>query len=134
MDFKEAYDRARLDALLDRLTGLGNHRAFQEELDVGSPAPGRIGLGALMLVDVDDLKKVNDERGARGGRRDAAGRGPDHRWAACAGPTARSGSAATSSRSLLPDCGPDEAEVIARRILAGALSGGPGRSASRRSR
>src|ERR1044072_6045666 len=28
----ELYSRARLDALLDGLTGLGNHRAFQDEL------------------------------------------------------------------------------------------------------
>src|SRR5262245_41377629 len=30
---RQAYDRARLDALRDGLTSLGNHRAFQEELD-----------------------------------------------------------------------------------------------------
>jgi hypothetical protein len=29
---RDLYGRARLDALLDGLTGLGNHRAFQEEL------------------------------------------------------------------------------------------------------
>ena len=35
---REAYDRARLDSLRDGLTGLGNHRAFQEELTSRSPS------------------------------------------------------------------------------------------------
>jgi diguanylate cyclase (GGDEF)-like protein len=65
---REAYDRARLDALRDGLTGLGNHRAFQEELDeqlVDARAEGR--RFALLYVDVDDLKKANDARGHAAG-------------------------------------------------------------------
>ena len=67
-ELREAYDRARLDSLLDGLTGLGNHRGFQEELDVriaqarddGQPL-------ALVMIDVDDLKTINDERGHAAG-------------------------------------------------------------------
>ena len=60
---RDLYGRARADSLLDGLTGLGNHRAFQEELARQLEHAGRTGsLLALILIDVDDLKRVNDER------------------------------------------------------------------------
>lgn len=64
----ELYGQARLDALIDGLTGLGNHRAFQEELarQISQAARQNTAL-ALLLVDVDDLKKVNDGRGHAAG-------------------------------------------------------------------
>ena len=61
---QHAYDRARLDALRDGLTGLGNHRAFHLDLE-GQIAEARADgtpVG-LLMVDVDDLKAVNDARG-----------------------------------------------------------------------
>ena len=65
---EEAYDRARLEVLSDELTGLGNHRAFQEELDRQvarvRTEPGSI---ALLLVDLDDLKKTNETQGHAAG-------------------------------------------------------------------
>ncbi|MET1232956.1 MAG: EAL domain-containing protein [Candidatus Limnocylindrales bacterium] len=66
--FRQEYDRARLTALLDPLTGLGNHRAFQEELArlVADAQRAKAPL-ALLLVDLDDLKRINDERGHAGG-------------------------------------------------------------------
>ena len=62
----DLYGRARQDSLLDALTGLGNHRAFQEELSrqLEHATRHRSPL-ALLLVDVDDLKKVNDEQRPR---------------------------------------------------------------------
>lgn len=62
------YREAREDALADGLTGLGNHRAFQEELgrqirshdDTGTPF-------SLVLMDLDDLKLVNDREGHAAG-------------------------------------------------------------------
>jgi diguanylate cyclase (GGDEF)-like protein len=64
----ELYDRARLDALLDGLTGLGNHRAFQDELARQLEATNREHHAlALLLIDVDDLKVVNDGRGHAAG-------------------------------------------------------------------
>src|SRR5436190_7235317 len=62
------YNRARLDALLDPITGLGNHRAFQEELNRQiAQAQAEEQLLALVMIDLDDLKCVNDEQGhARG--------------------------------------------------------------------
>src|SRR4029079_19066487 len=64
----ELYDRARLDALLDGLTGLGNHRAFQDELARQLEATSREHYAlALLLIDVDYLKVVNDGRGHAAG-------------------------------------------------------------------
>jgi diguanylate cyclase (GGDEF)-like protein len=62
------YSQARLDALLDPITGLGNHRAFQEELHRQIEDAHRQGHPvALAIVDLDDLKRVNDEHGHAGG-------------------------------------------------------------------
>ena len=75
--FSELYGRARHDALVDGLTGLGNHRAFQDELARQIEIAKRQGMPvALMLVDVDNLKSVNDTQGHAGGDRllEAVGR------------------------------------------------------------
>jgi diguanylate cyclase (GGDEF)-like protein len=123
---QDAYDRARLDALHDGLTGLGNHRAFQEELDrqVAS-ARAESGSIALLFVDLDELKQINEAQGHAAG---------DELLRA----TARIilGSLRRSDRGfriggdefgiVLVGSGPDEAVGIARRILANALSGGSG--------
>ena len=62
------YDQARLDALIDPISGLGNHRAFQEEMTRQIEAARRYGHSlALVLVDLDDLKRINDEDGHAGG-------------------------------------------------------------------
>jgi len=125
---RELYGRARLDALLDGLTGLGNHRAFQEELARQLEQAGRTGSPmSLLLVDVDDLKQVNDRRGHSGGdellmsvgrtvsvslrRYDRAFRVGGDEFAI-----------------IMPGADIDSGLVVARRILASALSGGdPGR-------
>ena len=55
---RELYGKARNRRPLDGLTGLGNHRAFQEELARQLEHGGRSGSAlALLLIDVDDLKK-----------------------------------------------------------------------------
>jgi diguanylate cyclase (GGDEF)-like protein len=123
---QHAYDRARLDSLLDGLTGLGNHRAFQEALDEevaeardhGTPL-------ALLMIDVDDLKQTNDRSGHMAGdeilrsvaqimranlrRSDRAFRIGGDEFAL-----------------LLPGCDLDGAEAIANHLLAAALSGNHG--------
>ncbi len=120
----ELYDRARLEALIDGLTGLGNHRAFQDELAhqldaVGTQYPDLV----LLLVDVDDLKTVNDNRGHVAGddllvamgwivatnlrRTDRAFRVGGDEFAI-----------------LLPNADLDMGMAVARRILAAALGGG----------
>ena len=61
---EDAYDRARSEALRDPLTGLGNHRAFQEEMERQWASATRYAQPlALALLDLDDFKLVNDRRG-----------------------------------------------------------------------
>lgn len=56
--------RALAGALRDSLTGLGNHRAFQEELGRTIARVQRSGEAAVCgLVDVDHFKAVNDRYG-----------------------------------------------------------------------
>lgn len=64
------YKVARHDALSDPLTGLGNHRSFQEELPRQIEAARSSGYPlSLALIDLDDLKRTNDERGHAAGDR-----------------------------------------------------------------
>jgi diguanylate cyclase (GGDEF)-like protein len=52
------------DTLVDTLTGLGTHRAFQEELDRQLDAVRRYGhTVALVFIDLDDFKVLNDAGG-----------------------------------------------------------------------
>ena len=121
---RELYGRARQDSLIDGLTELGNHRAFQEELGRQLDFAVRSGTGlSLLLIDVDDLKRVNDERGHASGdellvslgrtataslrRNDRAFRVGGDEFAI-----------------ILPGADVDTGLMVARRILAGALSGG----------
>jgi diguanylate cyclase (GGDEF)-like protein/putative nucleotidyltransferase with HDIG domain len=57
-------------ALTDPLTGLGNHRHFQErlqrELRVAEVGEGSV---SLCLLDVDDFKRINDQHGHPAGDR-----------------------------------------------------------------
>ena len=67
---EDAYARARAESLRDSLTGLGNHRAFQEELErqwVGAArSNARL---ALAVVDLDDFRRINELEGHVGGDR-----------------------------------------------------------------
>lgn len=137
----DAYDRARLDARMDPLTGLGNHRAFQEELtrQVADALREDRPL-SLVILDLDDLKRLNDTEGHASGDQLLATVGRLIR-ATNRASIARSGSAATSSRccSRPPAarrptgwpgaCWPARPE--ATRSCA-ASSGSPSRRASRR--
>jgi diguanylate cyclase (GGDEF)-like protein len=67
---EDAYDRARSEALRDTLTGLGNHRAFQEEMERQWAGAVRHNQPlALAIVDLDDFKRINDDYGHHGGDR-----------------------------------------------------------------
>jgi diguanylate cyclase (GGDEF)-like protein len=127
-ELREAYDRARLDSLLDALTGLGNHRAFQEELDARIAQARDDGTNlALLMIDVDDLKKINDQRGH------AAGDDLLRSVAQMMRANLRRGDSAYRTGGdefalLIPNCDADSAEIIANHLLAAALSGNHGRS------
>ncbi len=56
-------------SLTDPLTGLKNRRALELAVHAWQPAPGQPCLGALLLVDVDHFKRVNDSCGHAEGDR-----------------------------------------------------------------
>lgn len=61
---RELYESEREAALRDSLTGLGNHRSFQESvarLVEGARRHGTV--FSLVLIDIDEFKRVNDTRG-----------------------------------------------------------------------
>ncbi|HTK45938.1 MAG TPA: bifunctional diguanylate cyclase/phosphodiesterase [Patescibacteria group bacterium] len=121
----DLYEQARLDSLVDPLTGLGNHRAFQEELARQVEDARRQGTPiALMLMDLDDLKRINDELGHAGG--DALLAQTGH----LLGSGARRGDRAFRIGGdefvvLMPRTNLDGAMLTARRLLAAALDGAP---------
>jgi diguanylate cyclase (GGDEF)-like protein len=70
LDAARAAEVARLAemAITDPLTGLRNHRAFQEDIGRELQRVARSGIPvALAIVDVDDLKAVNDSLGHQAG-------------------------------------------------------------------
>jgi diguanylate cyclase (GGDEF)-like protein len=120
----DLYGRARQDSLVDALTDLGNHRAFQEELSRQLEQAIRHDTTlALLLVDVDDLKKVNDERGHANGDELLAGLGRITTNAIRRGDRAfRVGG--DEFAVILPNADIETGLVVARRMLASALNGG----------
>ena len=125
-----AYDKARSEAFLDGLTGLGNHRAFQEEMERQWSSASRYGRPlALVLLDIDEFKQVNDSDGHAGGdlllrrigslitdglrRSDRAFRVGGDEFAI-----------------ILPDPDADGAYVVTRRLLARCLEADGRRTAS----
>ena len=70
LDAAHADELARLAqiAVTDPLTGLRNHRAFQEDLARELQRVGRSGLPlALVMLDLDGLKAINDNLGHQAG-------------------------------------------------------------------
>jgi len=116
------YSQARLDAMLDPITGLGNHRAFQEELhrQIEDAARHDHTL-ALAIVDLDDLKRVNDEHGHAGGDQLLASMG---RLLAATSRAADRGFRIGGDEFalLLPHADAQDAHAVMRRILASAVS------------
>lgn len=122
-ELRELYERARLDSLIDPLTGLGNHRAFQEELvrQVEDARRQESPL-SLLLIDLDDLKQVNDRLGH------AAGDALLAEMGRLLGADARRSDRAFRIGGdefvvLMPHTAADKASLTARRLLASALEG-----------
>ena len=80
----------RGEALTDDVTGLPNRRALFPELELLTARRGAARRAALLLLDLDGFKELNDTLGhARGD--DAAGRGRPRAWGRRAGTLARLG-------------------------------------------
>ena len=64
------YDRLEVQAITDGLTGLYNHRFFYDRLNAEVTRSRRYGLQlSLLMLDLDDFKKFNDEFGHQAGDR-----------------------------------------------------------------
>ena len=120
-DLNDRYQAALADALQDPLTGLGNHRAFQEELDRQVEAAQRYGVPlSLAIVDLDEFKAINDGRGHAFGDRALAHFG-----------TLVSAGLRRADRPfriggdefaiMLPHTDAEGAKIVLRRLLASAL-------------
>src|SRR6266480_2783244 len=67
---KQAESQARLLAITDPLTGLGNYRRLLDVFHAEIARSGRTGRPfAVLLLDLDGLKKINDDYGHLGGSR-----------------------------------------------------------------
>ena len=125
-----AYDQARSEALLDGLTGLGNHRAFQEEMDRQWSSASRYRRPlALVLLDLDEFKQINDSDGH------ASGDLLLRRFGAVVTSSLRRSDRAfrvggDEFAIILPDTDADGAYVVARRLLATCLEPEGRRSAA----
>jgi diguanylate cyclase (GGDEF)-like protein len=118
-----AYDQARSEALLDGLTGLGNHRAFQEEMERQWSSATRYNRPlALVLLDLDEFKQINDAHGH------AAGDVLLRRTGSFIKASLRRADRAfrvggDEFAIILPDTDADAAYVVVRRLLAACLEG-----------
>ncbi len=66
-DEKTAQDRLHWTATHDAVTGLRNRAAFQAELDSALDAAGPHSPLALLLIDLDNFKQINDSHGHHAG-------------------------------------------------------------------
>jgi len=121
---QDRYHAAVADALSDPLTGLGNHRAFQAELDRQTEHALRYNVPvALVLIDLDEFKLINDSAGHAIGDQTLASFG-----ALLAGGVRRVDRAfrigGDEFAVLLPHTDTDGANVVTRRLLVSALQPG----------
>jgi diguanylate cyclase (GGDEF)-like protein len=126
-----AFEEVREFALVDGLTGLGNHRSFQEEFEslLDQARRYRHEL-SLVLLDVDEFKQVNDAQGHAVGDELLAEVGRLlHEQIRRADRAFRIGG--DEFAILLPHTGADGAAQLARRILATGLAVRPAASYAR---
>ena len=100
----------------DPLTGCLNRRGFQERADAEIAAMARSGLGgAIVMLDIDKFKPVNDVLRSRRRRRAAVLGRATRCGTRCAPPTRSAVSAATSSRCCSPRSTPTTRASAPRR-------------------
>ena len=115
------YQEAVAEALRDPLTGLGNHRAFQEELGSQVENATRYDVPvSLVLIDLDEFKQINDSAGHAVGDQTLAAFGR------LVGSVLRKVDrpfriGGDEFAILLPHTDADAAHIVARRLLVTAL-------------
>ncbi|MFI1988875.1 diguanylate cyclase domain-containing protein [Actinoplanes sp. NPDC020271] len=116
-ELREHEQRLRHQALYDELTGLANRAHFREETTTAlEKAEARPGSVALLLVDLDGFKAVNDTHGHQAGDLLLAGVAEKLRQSVRSGDlVARLGG--DEFAVLLRDCTVRDAEQTAQRIL-----------------
>ena len=125
-EIHELYQAERSNALSDSLTGLGNHRAFQEAFDRHLHRVQSAGTSlALVLIDLDEFKLVNDSAGHAVGDELLA------EFASRLSLALRRGDEAyrvggDEFALLLPGTDADGAAIVARRLLAATTDTHPG--------
>jgi len=123
---RHLYEVARLDALRDVLTGLGNHRAFHEEFDRQLEFARRYDQPlSLVLIDLDDFKLVNDTAGHAAGDELLGEMGRlTMAMIRTADRAFRIGG--DEFAVLMPHTDAEGARIVGRRLLATALETRPG--------
>ncbi len=108
--------------MADPLTGLGSNRAFQEELarNIELAQAQRYPL-AVILADIDDMQRANDERGPAGGDRVLAEMGRLI-LAFCRRTDRAFRIGGDEFAILMPRSDVGTADAVARRLLAAALN------------
>jgi diguanylate cyclase (GGDEF)-like protein len=118
---RDLYELARGDSLHDTITGLGNHRAFQEtfqrQMDASRVRQSSLG---LVVIDLDDFRAVNDASGH------AAGDEALGAFGRLIQATLRSTERAfriggDEFALLIPGASADAAAAVARRLLAASM-------------
>jgi len=110
---RELYDLARVDGL----TGLYNHRHFQEIMDAELSRIGRHPQHALslLILDLDHFKQVNDRYGHQAG--DAVLRASaDTLRGYLRGEDMAARYGGEEFAAVLPDTGPEQAQALAERV------------------
>jgi diguanylate cyclase (GGDEF)-like protein/PAS domain S-box-containing protein len=113
---KRAEEQAQLLAMTDPLTGLGNYRRILDVLNVEIERSGRTGRSfALLLLDLDGLKEINDRYGHLVGNR-ALCRLGDALRACCRAIDTVARYGGDEFSVILPETTVEAARVVANRI------------------
>ncbi len=113
---KRAEEKAQYLALTDPLTGLGNYRRLFEALYSELKRSKRAGRSfAVLLLDLDGLKRINDSHGHLTGSR-ALCRLAEILEAHCRAIDTAARYGGDEFALVLPETGAEEAEQVARRI------------------
>lgn len=118
LDNAQLFDQVRALSVSDPLTGLANYRRFVEVVEGEILRTGRTGRAfSLVLLDMDGLKKINDNLGHLAGTR-AIVRVAEALRSHCRGMDTAARYGGDEFALVLPESGPEAAQQVAERIAA----------------